>query len=231
MIKTVLQTILFKAIKSRKINVKLGFGTFVNSNVAFEGNSKVGRLTIIRDAEIGFGTYVSDNCLLVDVKIGRFCSIGDRVKSIIGIHPVSNFVSTHPAFYSTSKQAGFTYVKSDLFNEHKRASSNFGSLIGNDVWIGSDVKIIQGVKIGDGAVVATGAIVTKDVKPYEIVAGCPAKHIKDRFEKDVIDKLLKIRWWETTPEDMSDLAPKMTDIDRFLEEHTGHNTMEKNQGE
>lgn len=77
-----------------------------------------------------------------------------------------SYVSTHPSFYSTRKQAGFTYVEENRFNEFKRVNSDYAAIIGNDVWIGDDVTIIGGVTVGDGAIIGTRAVVTRDVPPH-----------------------------------------------------------------
>ncbi|MFC2097905.1 CatB-related O-acetyltransferase, partial [Bacteroidota bacterium] len=100
-----------------------------------------------------------------------------------------NFVSTHPAFYSKQKQARITFAEKQYFEEYEKI------LIENDVWLGANVIIVDGVKIGNGAMIGAGAVVTKDVPPYAIMGGVPAKIIKYRFEKDKIDFLQKSEWW------------------------------------
>jgi hypothetical protein len=98
-------------------------------------------------------------------------------------------VSTHPAFYSNNKAFG-TYADKLYYDELDSVR------IGNDVWIGSNSTIMSNVNIGDGAIVAYGAVVTKDVMPYSIVGGVPARHLKFRFEEYIVERLLEIRWWE-----------------------------------
>lgn len=135
-----------------------------------------------------------------------------------GSHPTSVFVSIHPAFYSIRKQSGFTYVDKEKFSDFQYidTDSKISVDIGNDVWIGSGVKIMEGVTIGDGAVVAAGAIVTKDVPPYAIVGGVPAKVLKYRFEKDEIEKLLEIRWWDKGEAWIKEHVEEFEDIKVFL---------------
>lgn len=88
-----------------------------------------------------------------------------------------------------------------MYTEHTVLdSSKYVVKIGNDVWIGNNVMIMDGVTIGDGAIIAAGSIVTKDVEPYVVCAGIPAKAIKSRFDKDKVDKLLELRWWDKSPE-------------------------------
>ncbi|MEO1486680.1 MAG: CatB-related O-acetyltransferase, partial [Bacteroidota bacterium] len=91
--------------------------------------------------------------------------------------------------------------------------------IGNDVWIGAQVTILDGVKIGDGAIIASGALVNRDVPPYSIWGGVPAKEIKKRFDEHVIERLLAIKWWDKEYSWLKDNANTFTDINTFLEKH------------
>lgn len=118
------------------------------------------------------------------VTIGKFCSIADGVKFVFGEHR-TDLVSTFP-FHAICFDG----------EPHSEARSKGKIVIENDVWIGANAMILSGVKIGNGAVVAAGSVVTKDVPPYAIVGGVPAKIIRYRFSRDEIDTLLKICWWE-----------------------------------
>ena len=91
-------------------------------------------------------------------------------------------------------------------------------IIGNDVWIGNDVKLMEGITIGDGAVIGTGAVVTKDVEPYSVYAGVPAKKIKLRFSEEQIEELVKIKWWDKDEEFIRNnvKASVFDDVDRFI---------------
>lgn len=180
----------------RKYDVIFGKGATASRTV-FEGKNLMNNNASISSSYVGTATYISGYTSLSKVKIGRFCSIGQNVKNSLGIHPV-DFVSTHPAFFSTKKQAGFTFVKNNEFKEHKFADENnkYLVVIGNDVWIGNNVVIMDGVTIGDGAIIGTGAVVTKDVLPYSIVGGVPAKLIRYRFNEITIRSLLSIKWWD-----------------------------------
>jgi len=137
---------------------------------------------------LGDLSYVGKRSQVCSTKMGRFCSIGEDVKIGPGLHPV-DFVSTHPAFYANNKKS-LCFSDKLLIDEYKAVE------IGNDVWIGTNAIILGGLKIGDGAIIAAGAIVTKDVEPYAIVGGNPAKIIKYRFSEEVIAKLLKLKIWE-----------------------------------
>jgi|LakMenE18May11ns_1017448.scaffolds.fasta_scaffold9790973_2 acetyltransferase-like isoleucine patch superfamily enzyme len=120
------------------------------------------------------------------IKIGKYCSIADEVHIFLGgNHDVSR-VSTYP-FGSDDTLIG---------PRNGHPLSNGDIIIGNDVWIGSHVSIMSGVNVGDGAVIAAFSHVVKDIQPYEVVGGNPARHIKYRFTETQIQKLLEIRWWD-----------------------------------
>ncbi len=142
----------------------------------------------LKNSEIGNHSYVNANTIINHTKIGKFCSIGPDVQFGMGKHP-TNLISTHPAFYSNNKVFK-TFANKNQFKEYEEI------VLGNDVWIGGNVIIMGGVNIGDGAIVAAGAIVTKNVKPYEIVGGIPAKHIKFRIDKKLINKIRSTKWWD-----------------------------------
>lgn len=108
----------------------------------------------------------------------------------MGIHPSNTFVSTHPVFFSNSKQIDLSFVNKNYFTEILPIE------IGNDVWIGANVIILDGVKIGNGAILGAGSVVIRDVPDYAIVGGVPAKVIKYRFDKNQIKFLLQDKWWE-----------------------------------
>ena len=182
---------------SKQFDVAFGKRAYSNRTI-WEGKNFLNSNSEISDSYVGLGTYISGNCNLGKIKIGRFCSIGQNLMNKFSLHPSSDFVSTHPSFFSTNKQAGFTFVNENRFNESKYADidQKYYSIIGNDVWIGNDVKIMEGVRIGDGAIIGTGAIVTKDVEPYTVVGGVPAKIIKKRFNEQQIAFLMEFKWWK-----------------------------------
>ncbi len=116
-------------------------------------------------------------------------------------------------------QAGFTFTDENLFDEHKfiDKEKKFVVNIGNDVWLGNNVMILDGVKISDGAVVGAGAVVTKDIEPYSIVGGVPAKLIRKRYTDEQINKLLHIRWWNWDYEKIKENYKYFSNIELFLE--------------
>lgn len=129
---------------------------------------------------IGDYTFIGQFTGITNAKIGRFCSIGTNVLIGPGHHNLEN-ISTSTCFYD-----------GDIYNELTKRNL----IIGNDVWIGSYSIILRGIKIGDGAVIGAGSVVTKDVPPYAIVAGVPAKIIRYRFEQKAIEKIIETEWWK-----------------------------------
>jgi hypothetical protein len=138
------------------------------------------------------------------VEVGRYCSIAKGVE-VLGIeHPI-DWISTHIFTFRHyhMKSAMEEFGRSPEVRPFK---ADLGPLsIGNDVWIGQDVRIRPGITVGDGAIIASGAIVTKDVPPYAIVGGVPAKIIKYRFRESLIERLLESKWWDYHLADFSGL--------------------------
>lgn len=184
----------------------------------FQGKNRVCNGARIINSKFGYASYVGINSNIINTSIGKFSSIGPNVDTIIGRHPTHTYVSTHPAFFSLRKQVGFTYIKEQKFSEFKYSDKNdmYSIKIGNDVWIGSNVKIIEGVTIGDGAIIAAGSLVAKNVEPYSIVGGVPAKVIKLRFNKDQIKFLLDFKWWDKDEKWLKKNAADFDNIEKFM---------------
>lgn len=190
----------------------------IDSFDRFEGMNRLTTDVTLLTSSIGYASYIGNRSFIKNTKIGRYTCIATDVMTVAGSHPTSKFVSIHPAFYSTRKQSGFTYVSEDKFSDFNYIDENqkFTVMIGNDVWIGSGVKIMEGITIGDGAVVAAGAIVTKNVPPYAIVGGVPAKVIKYRFDEETIKKLLELKWWEKDQAWIKSHADDFDDVEKLL---------------
>jgi acetyltransferase-like isoleucine patch superfamily enzyme len=140
------------------------------------------------------------------------------VKIIAGEHPTRLWVSTHPAFYKKNNACNVSFTDKDLFEEYKYVDSDnkYYVSIGNDVWIGSNVIIMNGVRIADGAVIASGSVVTKDVNPYSIVGGVPAKEIKKRFSEEQIEFLKNHPFWMQSDSWLREHSMDMANIDRYM---------------
>lgn len=176
-------------------DTRIIFPAFIGKNVSLGCNCFVGRFTHLINSSVGRYTYMCNNCEFNNCKIGSFCSISGNVKVILGSHPSSKWISTHPLFFSKNTFAGKGFIDENRFEEFKKTANGFSCEIGNDVWIGSNVNILQGLTIGDGAIIGANSLVTKDVPPYAIVGGNPARIIKMRFSDDDIKFLSEIKWW------------------------------------
>lgn len=178
---------------------------------------KIQRQCYFYNSSIGSYTYFAGFNSVMNAQIGKFCSIGANVCIGPGRHPL-DFVSTSPVFYSIHKQCGITFADKSYYNEMGKVK------VGNDVWIGTNAVILDDVTIGDGAVIAAGAVVTKDVEPYSIVGGIPAKFIKKRFSEDVIEKLLNFQWWNKDADWLKEnykLFHNPDELLNYIEKHAG----------
>lgn len=144
---------------------------------------------IINHSHIGNYSYCGQNCIIQNTTIGNYCSIANDVMIGLGKHPL-DFFSTSPLFYRKNNP-----LRLEVISENKNFEEYKPIEIGSDVWIGAKVIIMDGISIGHGAVVAAGAVVTKDVPPYAIIGGVPAKIIKYRFSDEKIENFLQSKWW------------------------------------
>lgn len=163
----------------------------------------------IQDSSVGDFTYIAHNATISITKIGKFCSIGPNLMCGRGIHPTDG-ISTAPMFYSTIKQNGMTLSNSDKVTERRPV------YIGNDVFIGMNVTILDGVTIGDGAVVGAGAVVSKNIPPYAIALGNPIRVIRYRFSEEIIEKLLRIKWWDWEEKKLREVEKYFNDVETFV---------------
>lgn len=178
--------------------------------------ARIGRRSIVRkdaylgrDVSLGDFSYVSGPRTYVEAaQIGRFCSIARQ--TVIGVSGKDmGRVTTHD-FITAPEYGGLT--KTLRMPNQKPAP-----VIGNDVWIGIGAVIMRGVTIGDGAVIGANSVVTRDVSPYSVVGGNPTRHLRDRFPREQIDALLRICWWDWSPEVLAARVPEFFDISRFIE--------------
>jgi acetyltransferase-like isoleucine patch superfamily enzyme len=166
---------------------------------SIDRTSKIESGSVFINSRMARHSFCGYDCSILNCEVGAFCSIGSRV-SIGGVSHPTEFVSTSPVFLSHKDS-----IKAK-FADHEYLPT-FQTLVGNDVWIGEGVFIKAGVAVGDGAVIGMGAVVTKNVMPYSIVAGNPARLIRMRFSDVVVDALLKMRWWDLSDSELLRLGP------------------------
>lgn len=161
--------------------------------------TEVGARTKFIDSTLGDYSYIVNDGDVINSRIGKFCSIAAMVRINPGNHPMWRATQSH-----------FTYRASAYFPGESDEESffawrrSFPVEIGHDVWIGHGAIVLAGRKIGNGSVIAAGSVVTRDVAPYEIVGGVPAKPIKRRFPDEVAERLQRLRWWDWSHEALHD---------------------------
>lgn len=228
MIRFIKQNILFcyNVLKRRRL-VKFFYSSYFSHNCRLEGMNKIGRNTDFYGS-LGYGSILGDNCK-ISADVGRFSSLSHNFTYTNGSHPIhAPHVTTSAFFYSLNKAnspTGFVFAKEQSMDEEFRyydKERKIVNKIGNDVWVGIDVNIIGGVQIGDGAVVLSRAVVTKDVPPYAIVGGVPARIMGYRYDEETIEFLLRTRWWNNTEEWFKENWRLMNDIDALKAYYSNH---------
>lgn len=189
-----------------KILKKIKGAAILNSEI--HKSSKVESGSNVVNSKMDKHTFCGYNCVIVNCNIGAFTSIANGVIIGGGMHPI-DWVGMSPVFYE-----GRDSVKAK-YSEYQREAVKV-TTVGHDVWIGQNSLIKQGVTIGTGAVIGMGSIVTKDVPPYAIVAGNPAKLIRYRFTEEIVSKLIASRWWLLDENDLKRYAKDITHPEKFL---------------
>ncbi len=176
--------------KTRFKHVIIDDGVCIDSKSMIHEHSHILSNCTINNSNIDSYTYIGKNGIIQNANIGKFCSIANDVCIGLGKHPIDYF-STSPLFYRINNPLNIKLIdENSKFNEYEEIT------IGHDVWLGARAIVLDGISIGHGVIIAANSVVTKDVPPYAIVGGVPAKVIKYRFDTSQIEKLLNSRWWE-----------------------------------
>ena len=187
-----LNKLIFRSI-GYKNGVRISLWVRGLKNVICEGNNLIPEFcNFSGKVNLGLNTTLGvHNFMFGNITIGRYCQFG----GYIALH-----ATNHPISYPS------TYINIRLFNgEMAKHKKDAPIRIGNDVWVGHGAIILSGVTVGNGAIIGSGAVVTKDVEPYSIVGGNPAKMIRKRFNDNIIKELQELKWWEKTPEEINKL--------------------------
>lgn len=178
------------------------------------GWTEIGPGCTLVESHFGDYSYAADNVSIIYSEIGKFCSIASHVRINPGNHPTERVTQHHMTYRRV--QYGFGETNDEPFFAWRRAHR---CIIGHDVWIGHAATIMPGVQIGTGAVVGTSAVVTKDVAPYQIVVGVPARPLRMRFAPEVVERLMAIAWWEWDRATLAARFADLSDLEGFLKRY------------
>ncbi|MEM7808113.1 MAG: CatB-related O-acetyltransferase [Planctomycetota bacterium] len=160
---------------------------------------------------MGDYSYVEAGCRITGTRIGKYCSIAPNVTIGLASHPLGKAASTHPRFFRDAPELGYDLTNRELHTEYNETT------IGHDVWVGANAVIKDGVTVGNGAVIGAGAVVVRDVGPYAIVGGVPAKVIRQRFDDSTVERLQHLAWWDQDDEWLRRHLDKMLDVTQLIE--------------
>jgi carbonic anhydrase/acetyltransferase-like protein (isoleucine patch superfamily) len=187
--------------------VGFGPGARIDSEAEFAGRASLGAGASVFGCRVGRWTYFGERCLAIYSDVGAFCSVAPHAVIGGGRHPTGGHVTTSPLFYSTIHNPW-----GDFPGSMRRDDELPRTHVGNDVWIGYAAVVLPGVRVGDGAIIGAGAVVTRDVEPYAIVAGVPARELRSRFGPDEVRWLLAHKWWNWPDARLRGLRPRFASV-------------------
>jgi phosphonate metabolism protein (transferase hexapeptide repeat family) len=174
----------------------------------------IGGGSSIVESTFGDYSYTAGDVSIIYSEVGKFCSIASHARLNPGNHPMERVTQHHMTYRRV--QYGFDDTDDESFFNWRRADK---VTVGHDVWIGHGAILLPGVTVGTGAVVGAGAVVTKDIEPYTIVVGVPAKPIRRRFAPEVAGQLMAIAWWDWPRELLEERFTDFNDLELFLRKY------------
>ena len=197
----------------------LGIEPTVDENVILE-ETAIGSYTHIQSHCVFCNTVVGDYSYfggynqVFYANIGKFCSVASYARINTTNHPTYDRIAQHHFTYR-SKRFGFGEDDALFFEQRKNKSVT----VGNDVWIGHNAIIMPGLTIGNGAVIGAGAVVTKDVEPYAVVVGVPARKLRMRFPDAMVKKIERLKWWDWNHQTLKERLSDFRDMDAFIKKY------------
>ncbi|MFN8523940.1 MAG: DapH/DapD/GlmU-related protein [Chloroflexota bacterium] len=178
--------------------------------------TEIGAGTTISESSFGDYSYCAGDVSIIYSRVGKFCSIASHVRLNPGNHPMDRVTQHH----LTYRRARFNLAEEDdaAFFDWRRSHT---VTVGHDVWLGHGALVMPGVTIGTGAVVAAGAVVTRDVAPYTVVAGVPARVLRPRFDAQIAERIARTEWWNWSHETIRERLADLCDVALFLDKYGG----------
>ncbi len=178
----------------------------------------IGERVVLREVTVGDFTYFERNAEAIYSQIGKFCSIAANSRINALEHPIER-ITQHKVSYRPNEYFRWLGVDGG-FKARRKAKT---VRIGHDVWIGHGAVVLPGVSIGNGAVIGANAVITRDVDPYEVMAGTPARRLRQRFRPEIFERIEALAWWNWSVARLADAIPDMQtlSIEDFLERWSG----------